>query len=255
MEHLLRFALLALLSRPNSSLADIIPMFTKKWFRTEVLKHVTDPEVLKFWNDEFPNMNYKNSFDGVAPIANKLGAFLSHPNIRKALCNSDKPIRFRTLLDNGTPLVVNLSKGQLGTDISNVMGGLIVSMLTNAAYTRQNIPENQRRPYFLYIDEFHSFTTDAFAGMLSEMRKYKLGLVLSHQHCSQLSKTVLDSILGNVGTIICFRLGANDAPLIARQLGDVDTADIINLPNYRNYTKLMIKGVQSKVFSSKTIAD
>ena len=109
MEHLLRFALLALLSRPNSSLAGIIPMFNKKWFRTEVLKHVTDTEVLKFWNDEFPNMNYKNSLDGVAPIANKLGAFLSHPNIRKALCNPDQPIRFRTLLDEGTPLVVNLS--------------------------------------------------------------------------------------------------------------------------------------------------
>ena len=252
MEHLLRFSLLALLERPGSTLADIVPMFTKKHFRSEVLEYVSDHEVLKFWRDEFPNMNYKNSFDGVAPIANKLGAFLSHPNIRKALCSPDQPLRFRKLLDEGTPLVVNLSKGKLGADISNVLGGLVVSMMTHAAYSRSTIPEIRRRPFFLYADEFHSFTTEAFAGMLSELRKYKLGLILSHQHCSQLQRPVLDSILGNVGTMIVFRVGALDAPLIAKQLGQVDPDDLINLPNYYNFTKLMIKGVRSKAFSART---
>ena len=260
MEHLLRFTLLALLERPNSTLADIVPMCTKKNFRSQVLNHVKDPEVLKFWRDEFPNMNYKNAFDGVAPIANKLGAFLSHPQIRKALCEPEKPLRFRKLLDDGTPLVVNLSKGKLGADISNVLGGLIVSSITNAAYTRSDIPETRRRPYFLYVDEFHSFTTEAFAGMLSELRKYKLGLVLAHQFTGQLQPKVLESILGNVGTMIVFRVGAKDAPLLSKQLGRVPTkpehlnpADLTELPNYRNYIRLMINGEQSKVFSSKTL--
>ena len=253
MEHLLRFALLALLERPGSILADIVPMFTKKSFRSQVLKHVTDEEVLKFWRDEFPNMNYKNAFDGVAPIANKLGAFLANPVVRKAICSPKEPLRFRQLMDEGIPLVVNLSKGRLGVDISNVLGGLIVSMVGHAAYSRANIPEDNRKPYFLYTDEFHLFTTEAFAGMLSELRKYKLGLILSHQHCSQLDKKVLDGILGNVGTMIVFRIGANDAPLMARQLGEINPADLINLPNYRNFTKLMIEGAQGKVFSADTI--
>ncbi len=127
-------------------------------------------------------MNYKNSFDGVAPIANKLGAFLANPVVRKALCSPDQPLRFRQLMDDGTPLVVNLAKGKLGADVSNVLGGLIASMMAHAAYSRSTIPEARRRSYFLYADEFHSFTTEAFAGMLSEMRKYRLGLILSHQH-------------------------------------------------------------------------
>lgn len=259
MEHLLRFSLLALLERPGSTLADIVPLFTNKSFRTEVLTHITDTEVLKFWQDEFPNMNYKNAFDGVAPIANKLGAFLSHPQIRKALCNPQIPLRFRRLMDEGTPLVVNLSKGKLGSDISNVLGGLIVSMMTNAAYSRANTNEALRPPYFLYVDEFHTFATEAFAGMLSELRKYKLGLVLAHQHISQLQGKVLESIIGNVGTMIVFRVGAKDAPLLVKQLGRLphkpaflDPADLTELPNYRNFIRLMIKGVQSTVFSATT---
>lgn len=259
MEHILRFTLLALLSRPNSTLADIIPMATKKSFRTQVLKHVTDKEVLKFWKDEFPNMNYKNAFDGVAPIANKLGAFLSNPNVRKALCNPEQPLRFRKHMDEGTPLIINLSKGQLGADVSDVLGGLIVSMFGNAAYTRVNTREQRRRPYYLYIDEFHSFTTDAFASALAEFRKYRLALIMASQTTTQYSSKVLESILGNVGTLICFRIGAKDAPIISKQLGwykskpeFINSAYITDLPNYENYVRLMINQKISSVFSSKT---
>jgi len=259
MEHLLRFALLALLERPNSTLADIVPMFTTKSFRAEVLSHVTDTEILKFWKDEFPKMNYKNAFDGVAPIANKLGAFLSHPQVRKALTDPVQPIRFRTLLDEGTPMIVNLSKGSLGSDVSNVLGGLIVSMLTSAAFTRAEMDEKLRRPYFLYADEFHSFTTHAFAGMLSQLRKYGLGLVLAHQYTTQLEPEVFESILGNVGTLIVFRVGAKDAPILSKQLGQmpsssryIHAAHLAELPNYRCFINLMIKGTQSSVFSATT---
>ena len=260
MEHILRFTLLALLSRPNSTFADIIPMATKKSFRTHVLKHVTDEEVLKFWKGEFPNMNYKNAFDGVAPIANKLGAFMSNPNIRKALCEPEQPLRFRKLMDEGTPLIVNLSKGQLGADVSDVLGGLIVSMLGNAAYTRVNIREQRRRPYYLYVDEFHSFTTDAFASALAEFRKYRLALVMASQTTTQYSSKVLESILGNVGTIICFRVGAKDAPIISKQLGRhpsypeyIEPHRITELPNYQIYMRIIIRGMISKVFRAKTL--
>ena len=250
MEHLLRYALLALLSRPNSTLADVVPMFTDKAFRKQVLKQVTDKEVLKFWQDEYAKLNYKSAFDGVAPIANKLGAFLANPVVRKSLCDPEHPLRFRQIMDEGTILLVNLSKGRLGADISNVMGGLIVSMMAHAAYSRSNISEDEREPYFLYADEFHSFTTEAFAGMLSELRKYKLGLVLAHQYCSQLDRKVHEAILGNIGTMIVLRLGAQDAQLIAKQLGDIEPSDLVNLPNYRNFLRLMINGVKAKTFSA-----
>ena len=254
MEHLLRFAILALLSRPGSSFADIIPMFTNKAFRRKVMQSVTNPEVVKFWKEEYPKMNYKNAYDGVAPIANKLGVFLSHPVVKSVLCDPQQSLRFRTIMDQGTPLVINLSKGRLGTDISNVLGGLILSMITQAAYTRDNLPQQQRRTFIVYVDEFHSFTTETISGMLSELRKFKVGLVLVGQHCSQVSKSILDSILGNVGTLIVFRLGAQDASLISKQLGDVKSIDLINLSNYRNFVRLMTGGIVSKMFSAKTSA-
>lgn len=260
MEHILRFTLLALLSRPNSTFADIIPMATKTSFRAQVLKNVTDVEVLMFWKDEFPNMNYKNAFDGVAPIANKLGAFLSNPNVRKALCNPEQPLRFRKLMDEGTPLIVNLAKGELGADVSNVLGGLIVSSFNNAAYSRINIREQRRKPYYLYIDEFHSFSTDAFASALSEMRKFKLGIIASSQFASQISTKVFESIIGNVGTIICFRIGAKDAPLLSQQLGRhpsypeyIENHQLTELANYHMYVRLMVCGTMSKVFKAKSV--
>ena len=260
MEHILRFTLLALLSRPNSTLADIIPMATKKSFRVQVLKHVTDEEVLKFWKEEFPNMNYKNAFDGVAPIANKLGAFMSNPNVRKALCDPEQPLRFRKLMDEGTPLIVNLSKGQLGADVSDVLGGLIVSMSGNAAYTRVNIREQRRRPYYLYVDEFHSFTTDAFANALAEFRKYRLALIMASQTTTQYNSKVLESILGNVGTLICFRIGAKDAPIISKQLGRypsypefMEDYKLMEQSNYQMYLRLKIQNKISKVFAALTL--
>ncbi|MCF6302666.1 MAG: type IV secretory system conjugative DNA transfer family protein, partial [Devosiaceae bacterium] len=198
-------------------------------------------------------MNDKNAADGLAPIANKLGAFLSHPLVRKAICEPEVPLRFRQIMDDGKILIVNLAKGQLGADLSNVLGGLIVSSITNAAFTRHIIPEDQRRPFMLYVDEFHSFTTEATADMLSEVRKYGLGITLSHQHVQQTTPTVFASIMGNVGSLICFRIGANDAPEIARQLGKVLPQDLINLPNYTTFVRLMVDGSQTKVFSATTL--
>lgn len=144
MEHLLRYALLALLERQGSTLKDIIPLFLDKDFRADVTKDITDPQVQTFWHDEFPAMNYRTAIDGVAPIANKLGAFLAHPVVRKALCEPEIPLQFREIMDSGKSLVVNLGKGALGADTSNVLGGLIVSNIAHAAYAREDQPEDTR---------------------------------------------------------------------------------------------------------------
>jgi len=255
MEHCLRFAILALLARPHSSLADIVRLFTKRSFRTQVLKHVTDEEVLKFWREEYPNINYKNAFDGVAPIANKLGMFLSHPVVRKVVCDPAAPIRFRQVMDDGIPLVIDLSKGRLGSDISSVLGGLILSMITSGALTRDTLPEQQRRPCFVYVDECASFTTTTMAEMLSDLRKYRVGLVLAGQYLSAIKPPIRDAIFGNVGNLSIFRIGATDASALAKQLGNIDPESLINLPNYRMFTKIMIQGNQTKAFSAQSRPD
>ena len=255
MEHLMRYALLALLERNSSTLQDIMPLFLDKDFRTDVVAGVTDPQVRTFWTDEFPAMNYRTAADGVAPIANKLGAFLAHPVVRKALCIPEIPLNFRETMDQGQQLVVNLGKGRLGSDIANVVGGLIVSAVAHAAYGREDQPEATRKPFFLYVDEFHSFTTSAFADMLSELRKYGLGLVATTQYGTRLTDTVREAIFGNVGTIISFRVGATDAAILEKQFGgDVPRArDLVGLANYEIYLKMMVDGVQTKAFSARTL--
>ena len=194
-------------------------------------------------------MNYKTAADGVAPIANKVGAFLAHPVVRRSVCEPAHPLRFRRIMDEGQVLIVNLSTGRLGTDISNVLGGLILSSFVNAAYSRQSTPEDQRRKFFLYADEFQAFSTASFAAALSELRKYGLGLILAHQHAAQLDPLILEAVFGNVGSMICFRVGATDAPILANQLGDVLPRDLIRLPNYEARMRLMIDGEKSRSFT------
>ena len=255
MEHLLRFAVLALLERDNATLADILPLFLEREFRKEVVAGITDEQVRHFWTVEYGKLRYQFTMDGVSPIANKLGAFLAHPIVRQAVCDPEKPLRFRQIIDQGGMLVVNLAKGRLGTDISNVLGGLLISGIANAAYSRQDQPEETRRPFFLYVDEFHSFTTSAFADMLAELRKYRVGLVLTTQHFARIEPDVREAILGNVGTLISLRVGATDAALLARQFGEdmPRPRDLVNLANYEVFIKLMVDGVQSKPFSARTL--
>ena len=255
MEHLLRYALLALLERDGSTLQDIIPLFLDKDFRTDVVAGVSDPQVRTFWTEEFPAMNYRTAIDGVAPIANKLGAFLAHPVVRTALCEPTIPLRFHEIMDTGKVLVVNLGKGRLGADTANVLGGLIVSSIAYAAYGRESQAEGERVPFFLYIDEFHSFSTSAFADMLSELRKYGLGMIATTQYTTRLSDAVREAIFGNVGTIIAFRVGATDAAILEKQFGaDVPRArDLVGLANFEIYLKLMVDGVQTKPFSARTL--
>ena len=216
-----------------------------------MIANVTDPQVRSFWTLEFPKMNYKTAVDGVAPIANKIGAFLAHPTVRKAVCTPEKPLRFRSLMDEGKVLIVNLGKGRIGADTANVLGGLIVSAFSLASYSRDTV----RTPYFLYVDEFHAFTTSAFADMLSELRKYGVGLIATTQYISQLDDGVRDALFGNVGTLLSFRIGASDASVLSPEFGsDIPApSDLVRLPNYELYLKLMIDDVQSKAFSARLV--
>ncbi len=252
MEHLLRYSILALLEQPRADIRDIVRLLIEKEFQKRVLPRITDPQVRYFWEVEYPSMNYKNAIDGVAPIANKLGAFLSHPVVRAAVCEPAEPIRFRRLMDDGGILIVNLAKGAIGGDIANVLGGLIVSAIMNAAFSRQSTSEAERRPFMLYVDEFHSFTTTAFAGMLSEMRKYGVAVTLAHQHVLQADRAVFEAIMGNVGSMLAFRVGALDAPTIAAQMQGVTAVDLLNLPNHHAYAQIMTGGEKTKPFSIQT---
>jgi len=252
MEHLLRYAILALLDQPQSDIRDIMRLFVEKPFQREVVARIVDPQVRQFWIAEYPAMNYRTAFDGVAPIANKLGAFLAHPVVRKAICEPELPLRLRKIMDEGEVLIVNLAKGRLGADMANVLGGLIVSSVMNAAFSRHDTSEHCRRPFMLYVDEFHAFTTTAFAGMLSEVRKYGLGVTLAQQYIVQSDQAVFEAIMGNTGSLMAFRVGALDGPTISQQLGTISVPDLVNLPNYRAYVQLMVKGEKTRPFSATT---
>jgi len=253
MEHLLRQATLALLDQPSASMADIVRLYVDKSFRTGVVSRLVDPQLRAFWTQEFPRMNYLTAADGVAPIANKVGAFLANSAVRASLCEPAHPIRFRKAMDEGQIILVSLAKGRVGADIANVIGGLVMTNILNAAMTRHEIPSALRRPFFLYADEFHAFTTASIADLLSEARKYGLGLIASHQHLSQADRSVIDGVIGNAGTLLSLRIGAQDAPLIARQFGDIDARYFTQLSNYRGFAQLMIDGCKRPSFSFQTL--
>lgn len=250
MEHMLRYAILALLAQPKADLRDIVKLFIFKGFRRQVTEQLDDPQVRFFWKHEFTALNYQSSADGVSPVANKLGAFLAHPSVRTALCEPVTPLGFRHIMDTGQTLIVNLAKGRLGADVSNILGGLITSSIMHAAFTRHGLPQAARRPFFLHVDEFHNLTTKTFAGLLSEARKYALGLTLAHQHLSQTDKEVHDAILGNVGSMVVFRVGANDAPLFERLLPPFSVHDLQTQPNYRAAIQIMQNGGRLPPFSA-----
>lgn len=253
MEHLLRYAVLTLLDAPAPDLRQIMPLFLDKDFRNSILPHVRDEQVRSFWLKEFSSMNYKTAVDGVAPIANKLGAFLAHPVVRRALCEPEEPVRFRRAMDEGQGLIINLGKGRLGGDLANVVGGMLTSSLMHAAFTRTMSAQAERRPFNLYVDEFHAFTSESFAHVLAETRKYALSATLAQQNTAQTNPRVLASILGNVGTVIAFRLGAFDAPLVAKQLGDVTPETLMTQPNHRAFIRLLQNGEPRRAFSMRTV--
>ncbi|HEY2068299.1 MAG TPA: type IV secretion system DNA-binding domain-containing protein [Rhizomicrobium sp.] len=252
MEHVLRNSLYALLERDGSTLPDILALYSDDKFRKAIIRDVKNETVKRFWTDEFENYPARLRAEAVAPIQNKLGALLSDPVLHRILVAPKIDLGFRRMMDAGEVLLVNLSKGQLGEDSAHILGGLIVSTIGLAAFSRAESEPETRRPFFLYMDEFQSFTTLMIANMMSELRKYGTGLVLANQYFHQLDPDIRHAVLGNAGTLISFRVGPEDAAILAKEFQPkFDVPDLLNLPNHDIYLKLMIDGVPSQPFSAR----
>jgi DNA helicase HerA-like ATPase len=255
LEHVLRNVVFALLATPASSFADIPALLTDRSYRSTIVSQVVDPVVRAFWEDEFDH--YSQGFKGViiAPLQNKVGAILTDPVSRRFFTEPGRSIDVRSLMDEGKILVVNLDKGAIGAGASSLIGSLLLSQIAHASLSRSNQLEEDRRDFWIYADEFQTFTTLSIANMLSELRKYRVGLTLAHQHLSQLDPAIRDAIFGNVGSFIAFRTGAADAAYLAREFDGVYTPfDFTNLERYHTYLRLLIDGVQSRGFSAETLS-
>lgn len=254
MEYILNNTILALLEYPGSTMLGIARMLVDGRYRARVLTKVTDPIVKGFWVDEFANYNDKFRNEAVAPIQNKVGQFLSSAIIRNIVGQPKSTINLREIMDTRKILLLNLAKGRIGEDNSALLGAMMITRLQLAAMSRVDIPEPERKDFFLYVDEFQNFATESFASILSEARKYRLNLTIAHQYIEQLSEEVAPAVFGNVGTIMAFRVGGADGEFLEKEFFPTFTqVDLVNLPKYEVYLKLMIDGVASEPFSATTL--
>jgi type IV secretion system coupling TraD/TrwB family protein len=254
MEHILRNVLMALLEQPASTMHDILRLLSDKDFRTQITRSLQNQTVRRFFEQEYEKFTSSYRVDASAPIQNKVGAFLADPTLARMLTAPKRDVRIRQVMDEGKVLIANLAKGRIGEDSSSLLGGLLVTTIGLAAYTRVDTTSANRRDFFVYIDEFQSFTTLALANMLSELRKYRVGFTIAHQYLHQLTPEIRHAVLGNVGTFISFRIGPEDTPYVVREFqSNFAQEDLIQLENYRIYLKLMIDGMPSWPFSARTL--
>ena len=256
LEHILRYTLLALLDRPETTLLDISRMLTDKDFRKETLDYCKDVTVLQFWKQEFGTWGDKQVTESIAPVLNKVGAFTANPIIRNIIGQPKSSFDVRKIMDEGKILVVNLSKGLIGEDNAGILGAFLVTKVQLAAMSRSDIPDvKDRRPFYLYVDEFQNFATDSFAVILSEARKYGLNLPVANQYIAQMTDSVRDAVFGNVGTTISFRVSADDAPLLVKQFEPTfEGSDLIQMANRNFIISMIINGEKVPAFSATTLS-
>jgi hypothetical protein len=255
LEYILRYTILALLDRPTTTMLDITRMLTDKKFRKETLDYCQDTVVLQFWNVEFASWNEKFQSEAIAPVLNKVGAFTANPVIRNIIGQPKSTFNIRQIMDEGRILIVNLSKGLIGEDNAAILGAFMVTKIQLAAMSRSDIPKiEDRRPFYLYVDEFQNFATDSFATILSEARKYGLNLTVANQYISQMTETVRDAVFGNVGTMISFRVSADDAPILAKQFEpQFEPNDLLQMHNRHFIINMVINGEKAPAFSATTL--
>ena len=255
LEYILRYTILALLDRPTTTMLDINRMLTDKKFRQETLEYCKDTVVLTFWKYEFGTWSEKFMTEAVAPVLNKVGAFTANPIIRNIIGQPKSTFDIRNIMDEGKILIVNLSKGLIGEDNAAILGSFIVTKIQLAAMSRSDIEKiEDRRPFYLYVDEFQNFATDSFATILSEARKYALNLTVANQYISQMSETVRDAVFGNVGTMISFRVSADDAPILAKQFEpQFEAGDLLQMHNRNFIINMVIKGEKAPAFNATTL--
>lgn len=254
LEYILRNAVMALLDYPGSTLLGVMRILVEKDYRDKVIERITDPVVRSFWVNEYTKWNDRVLQEVISPIQNKVGQFLSNFLIRNIVGQVKSTIDLRDIMDNRKILILNLSKGRIGEDTMQLLGSMIVTKLYMAAMSRVEIPEIERKDFYLYVDEFQNFATESFADILSEARKYRLNLIVAHQYIEQLPEEVQASVFGNVGTLVCFRVGAADAERLVLEFTPFfEEEDLVNLPAFAIYLKLMIDGVSSDPFSAATL--
>jgi len=253
LEYILRHTLLALLENKDQTLLGVIRMLTDKEFRRQILLNVKDPVVLAFWQNEFAQYNDKFRNEAIAPILNKAGQFLATPTVRNIVGQPRSTIDVREIIDDGKILLVKLSKA-IGEDNAALLGAMMITKIQLAAMSRVNMPEAERKDFYLYVDEFQNFATESFITILSEARKYHLSLIMANQYIAQMPEEVRDAVFGNVGTMITFRIGATDAHYLVREFGEIFLDDdFVNLNKYYIYLKLSIDGVPAPAFSAVTL--
>ena len=254
MEYILRFSLLTLLEYRHATLPDIQPLLTDQYFRNGILFRIKNPHLLAFWKDEFEKYPPALKAEAISPILNKIGLFRASIPLRNIVGQKYSSFTFQDIMDKGKIFIANLSKGKLGEDTTALLGSMLITSIQLSALYRAILKEEERRPFYLYVDEMHSFITNSFADILAEARKYKLGLFLAHQYIEQLIEPIIAAIFGNVGTMISFRVGATDAEYLEKEFYPTfSKTDLINLPKYSIYLKLMIDGATSQPFSADAL--
>lgn len=254
LEHLLRNVVFTLLEIPGSTLADIPQLLSDRTHRNSVVSRLENETVRDFWFEEFNN--YSPAFRAVvtAPLQNKLGALLTDPTLRRFLTEPGTHIDLRRVMDDGKILLVNLDKGKIGEGPAVAIGSFLLSHIALSGIARSAQAEALRQDFVVYLDEFQTFTTHSLANMLSELRKYRVAMILAHQHLSQLEVEIRDAVFGNAGSIVSFRVGAADASYLAREFAPVFSAeDLIGLPRYHICVRLQINGEQSRPFSAEAL--
>jgi hypothetical protein len=254
MEHIFRNALWSLVHAPGATLADVRKILVDRTYRRSILQHVPDGAVQEFWSKEFERYPPQFREEAIAPILNKLGQFLTHPVMREVLTQPSSAFSLRQMMDEGKILIANLARGRLGEDASRLLGSLLTTHCQLAALSRADIAEDTRRDFYLYLDEFPTMATSSVANLLAEARKYRLNMILAMQYVEQLEPSLRSGVFENVGTLIAFRVGPESAETLGGEFAPVfGTEDLLNLPRYHVYLRLMIEGVPSQPFSARTL--
>lgn len=254
LEHVLRYTVLALLDSPNTTVLSILKMLTDKNYRQAIVSRIRDNVVKNFWVSEFAGWSEKFDAEAITPLLNKVGQFVATNMIRNIIGQPINKVDIRDIMDNQKILLMKVSKGLLGEENSSLMGSMIITKLYQAALSRADVPEDQRKDYYFYVDEFQNFATDTFSEILSEARKYRLNLTIAHQYMGQLSNLVQKTVFGNVGSIVSFRVGADDAGVLAEEYNPIfKERDIINLGVREFYCKMSVNGEIREAFSARTI--
>jgi len=251
LEHILRFSLLTLLAYGETTLLDVQPLLTNPIFRNKVLSAIDDIHLITFWRDEFEKYSPGLKAEAISPILNKLGVFKASSLLRNIIGQKANPWTMQNVMDKKKIFIANLSKGEVGEEVTTLLGSMLLTSIQLSAISRSHVPESHRVPFYAYIDEAHSFINFSLIDILSESRKFKLSLFLCHQYIDQLPDAIRSAVFGNIGTLMSFRVSNEDAFYLAKEFFPIfKEGDFINLSKYSIYIRLLIDGVASKPFSA-----